>query len=344
MAETLANVFGPKGDPKHDQFLSFLKEHQILAASVGAAAGAAAGYAAYEYGGFGWLGCGAIAGAGAVVGLLGASLAYVERPDFIRYHPWIAGISYVVVAGTMTVFLTSETAGLVNVPTAMMIGSIGGLAVVAMESALYDWFIGLFPSWGKVASVLGDNPVTKTTVAAGTAFGTTVDKGLQWLGLQDEYIDLDVVRKKGTPEEKALADQISRIMSTDPVHSSERTAVLIQQLKELLGHDDDPDADATFTDNNNNPVSNGTDIVVPPRPEFTGEPYKGELSVGDLDEIAKNTNNGGIAALARSTKAALLRAQASNDAEDIDEYEKLVSQLRIEIARYNAELEDAMDD
>jgi len=195
MAETLACVFGPKGDPKHDQFLSFLRDHGILATSVSLAAGAAAGYAAYEYGGFGLAGCAIIGAGGALVGLLGASLAYVERPDFVRYHPWIAGISYVAVAAPFTVFLTSETAGLINVPTAMMIGSVAGLSVVAMECAVYDWFMGWWSPKKKLLDKIEDD-----AHAVGTGVGVFVSGDAEDIALATKSAlftgELDSIKTK----------------------------------------------------------------------------------------------------------------------------------------------------
>jgi hypothetical protein len=351
MAQTLAKglsvVYGVDGDDvKTDQFTSFVRDHYALATGTMLASGAAGAYIAREYAGFGWPAAAGIGVASAAVGLLGASLAYMDRPILLKYHPWIAGVSFFGTMGATTVFLTSETAGLINVPTAAVIGTVAGLAVVMIESAAYNYWFNLIPG---AAAWLAGTSVVKGAGAVGETIGNSINDVLQTVGLQDPPIDLDAIIKSGTEEQKALAQQIKDLMFHWNGSSKDRDALIeakMGRLKELLGHGPegpDPDADAHFTDNQGNPESNVPGVIVEPRPEFKGEPFKGELSEADLDGIA---NNGppGIRALARSTKAALLRAQASNAQGDIDAYNKLVAQLRMELARNNADLEDQMDD
>jgi len=336
MAETLAKalsvVYGTdaSNDIKTAQFTSFAREHYALATGTMVASGALGVYVAREYGEFGWPAAAGVGVASAAVGLLGASLAYMDRPMFLKYHPWIAGISFFATAGVTTMFLTTETAGLVNVPTAAVIGSVAGFALVAMESALYNWWFDLIP---RAAAWLANRTIVKGAAKAGTTVGTWIEKGAQTLGLEEKPIDLDALIKNGTPEEKALAQDIKNLMFQWNGTSEDRDKLIKAKMARLLElvngdeHDADADADATF----------------PSKPAYEGEPFRGELSEADLDGIA---NNGppGIRALARSTKAALLRAQASNAQGDIDAYNKLVAQLRMELARNNADLEDQMDD
>jgi len=359
MAETLAKglsvVYGVDGNDKTktDQFTSFAREHYALATGTMLASGAAGVYVAREYGEFGWPVAAGIGLASAAVGLLGASLAYMDRPLFLKYHPWIAGISFVAVAGPMTFFLTSETAGLLNFPTALMLGSVAGLAFVAMESALYNYVMDLIPSFEGVYAAVGNSEPVRELDKIGEAIGNAVNTTLQDLGLQDKPdLDLDAILKSGTDEQKALAKEslqlLLRIQMGDRDALKRYAAVQAQLMLLVHGSDvvhPDPDADATFIDNNGNPEppARESGVYQPPKPAYEGEPFRGELSEADLDGIA---NNGppGIRALARSTKAALLRAQASNAQGDIDAYNKLVAQLRMELARNNADLEDQMDD
>lgn len=354
MAETLAKalsvVYGTdaSNDIKTVQFTSFAREHYALATGTMVASGALGVYVAREYGEFGWPAAAGVGVASAAVGLLGASLAYMDRPMFLKYHPWIAGISFFATAGVTTMFLTTETAGLVNVPTAAVIGSVAGFALVAMESALYNWWFDLIPG---AAAWLANRTIVKGAAEAGTTVGTWIEKGAQALGLEEKPIDLDALIKNGTPEEKALAQEIKNLMFQWNGTSEDRDKLIKAKMARLLElvngdeHDADADADATFIDNNGNPEppARESGVYQPPKPAYEGEPFRGELSEADLDGIA---NNGppGIRALARSTKAALLRAQASNAQGDIDAYNKLVAQLRMELARNNADLEDQMDD
>lgn len=362
MAQTLAKglsvVYGVDGNDKTktDQFTSFAREHYALATGTMLASGALGVYVAREYAEFEWPVAAGIGLASAAVGLLGASLAYMDRPLFLKYHPWIAGISFVAVAGPMTFFLTAETAGLLNFPTALMLGSVAGLAFVAMESALYNYIMDLIPSFdGFITGVANSKPI-KELDKIGEAIGNAVNTTVQDLGLQDKPdLDLDAILKSGTDEQKAVAKEMRQLLlrivvmgDRDPDVLKRYAAVQAQLMWLVYGSDvvhPDPDADATFIDNNGNPEppARQSGHYQPPKPAYEGEPFRGELSEADLDGIA---NNGppGIRALARSTKAALLRAQASNAQRDIDAYNKLVAQLRMELARNNADLEDQMDD
>jgi hypothetical protein len=279
MAEVLANVIGAKGDPKRDQFLSFLKDHGILATTIGVGAGAIAAYAAHEYSGFGLLGCGLIGATGAVLGVLGASLAYMDRPDFIREHPWIAGISYVAVAGPLTIVLTSETGGLINMPTAMMIGTVAGLAVVAMESAAYNM---LYEWWNGKKRWFEENiedPVVNVTDTSGAVVnpwiqGNTTDISLELKNIFNGELD-DIKSKQdvqfwiNNSPSKEVRDAAAKVLSLwdaffaqGPNNRSEKLDYEFRKAVNVLRYavrnpsTDDADADARFTyvDHNDVPI------------------------------------------------------------------------------------------
>lgn len=249
---------------KLETFGTFLTAHPVLAAGAGLGAGALGAYAAHAGAGLDAQTSLLVGAASGLLGVVGASYAYLDRPALVQYHPYVATFVFLGATAAGTAILAGESGGLINLPTATVLGSIGGVFVVGVACWVYDWLTsgsGLVKKAGQYGflGLFGWLWYNKDDIGqkVGVPVGNTVEKVEDAIGLNGKHIDLDDVLKHGTPEEKALAKQIVQLMRMGNFDADKEAQIqkLLQQLAGLMAHPDAPDAtDASFTTNNDNPA------------------------------------------------------------------------------------------
>lgn len=174
------------------------------------------------------------------------------------------------VGGTATTLLASNVhnfypeAPQLSSGVALGAGALGGLAVVGVESYLYAYYAYVRNLVNGIATG-AENAAVSVGQTVGVPVGNGVEKVEDFFGLNSDHLDLDEIVKKGTPDERALAQQIQQLMFSGAPTDAKTKQIqdLIAQLNKLLAADHDaPDhTDASFTTNNDNP----------PPPDVMGE-------------------------------------------------------------------------
>jgi hypothetical protein len=269
------------------RFSDFIRQHPVLAAGSAIAGGGIAAYLA-ESNGLDVPYAAGIGVAGAAAGVLLSSLAYLERPAYVRDHPMIAGFQFLGVTGLSAFFIHDLSGGVIEVPLAVLLGAPLGIGAVAITAQGYDWIQGWL---GALSTPI--NAVKEAAAIVGTGTSATIDalpdapevlaqavtsgeikQDLQdsvletVFGVAGSKIQLDQVRVNGTAAERALCDKIIALLAKQTFSrlSNEETQQLafsMAALRKMLDDNNQDNwgrpmvstADARFTTNHDNPVA-----------------------------------------------------------------------------------------
>jgi len=252
------------------RFSDYVRQHPVLAAGSAIAAGGLAAYLA-ESNGLSLPVAAGIGVAGATSAVLLSSLAYLERPAYVQDHPYIAGFQFVGVTGVSAFFIEELTGGLVEIPIAVLLGSLFGVGAVALTAAGYDWFKSWFPTLPKVPAFvkeLGEAfKETGEAIASGEVTTATAEGIKGFFGYAGSDLNLDEIAQNGNDEERAVIKKIMPLfgkmtMTTITQAETDELNQLVAQLNQLLAENYQDNwgrpmvstADARFTTNHDNPV------------------------------------------------------------------------------------------
>jgi hypothetical protein len=284
-------------------FSDFVREHPFVAGGTAVISGGLSAYIAEDNG----LSIPVAAGigvAGAAAGVLLSSLLYLERPAYVKDHPYIAGFQFIGVTGVTAFFISELTGGLISIPVALLLGAPAGIGAVALTSVGYEWLSGLLSPFKNAAEIgkdivagagatlesIPDGPrVIGEAIASGEIARDIEDDVKSAFDISGSKINVDQVKKNGTLEERLLCDQIIALMAKQLVgrlSNDERTrlAQMMLALRKMLddNHQDNwgrslaSNDDADFTTNAANP---------PPPTDDEGTYYDAEEEEIRNDEI-----------------------------------------------------------
>lgn len=231
--------------------------------------------------------------------------------DLIRAHPYFAAGSFVA-SGTVAGGLAHHFLDL-DTPYAVGAGVATGAAVVAAEGYAYaeyaafkNWLTGWMGAAGAAATA-----GVEAVADEGAKVGNTLEDWGDTLGINGDHIDLDKVIKSGTPEEKALAAEIQKLIAswmfrkptTEEVQHYTQLAARLRYMLDHGGADVPDGTDARFTSNHENPPATSKPPIEQEKPDADLEKEEAQWDLAHPDEVAAAAAANGSGSFEQSKEA-----------------------------------------